>query len=101
MTRAPMPSAVRVGCHAYAIVRKPGISYNGECQFDSLQITVKARLRRSKAQEILLHEVLHACTHPTLNGGRKLTDEDFVDGVAPTLLQVIQDNPGLLEFLRT
>jgi hypothetical protein len=98
-----MPNSVKVGPHVYTIVRKSGadINFNGMCDFDTLQIWVKKRLRKSKAQEILLHEVLHACTHPSLNGNKKYQDEDFVDGVAPTLLQVMQENPDLLTYLTT
>lgn len=94
-----MPQTVKVGPHVYSVLRKSGIGYNGECSFDTLQIVVKTRLRRSKAQEILVHEILHACTHPSLNGSEKMQDEEFVDGVAPTLLQVLQDNPELIEYL--
>lgn len=94
-----MPSTVKVGPHVYSVVRKSGVDFNGFCEFNTLQICVKNRLRKSKAQEILLHEVLHACTHPSLNGDKPYKDEEFVDGVAPTLLQVLQDNPELLAYL--
>lgn len=96
---AEMPTTVKVGPHVYSVIRKSGINYNGCCEFNTLQITVKKRLRKSKAQEILLHEILHACTHPSLNGDKPYKDEEFVDGVTPTLLQVLQDNPELLEYL--
>jgi hypothetical protein len=96
---AEMPTTVKVGPHVYSVIRKSGINYNGICEFDTLQICVKKRLRKSKAQEILLHEILHACTHPSLNGDKPYKDEEFVDGVTPTLLQVLQENPKLLEYL--
>lgn len=98
MTKAPMPQSIKVGPHVYTVTRK-AMRPNGECDFDGVTINVKPRLRRGKAKEILLHEVLHACTHPSLNTDKKLTDEDFVTGVSPALLQVIQDNPDLLAFL--
>lgn len=98
---AEMPTTIKVGPHVYTVLRKPASAdwANGCCDFNTLQIVVRKRLRKSKAQEILLHECLHACTHPTLNGNKKYTDEDFVEGVAPVLLQVLQDNPELLEYL--
>jgi hypothetical protein len=34
-----------------------------------------------------------------MNGDKKYTDEDFVTAVAPMLLEVLRDNPGLLEYL--
>jgi hypothetical protein len=65
----------------------------------AIWMAVQPRLRRSKAQEVLLHEIMHALTHPTLCGGDKFTDEEFVTGVTPILLQVLQENPGLLSYL--
>lgn len=97
----PMPKTVKVGPHVYSVVRKAGMDCNGYCDFGALVIAVRPRLRRSKAQEILLHEVMHACTHPSLNGTKRYQDEDFVDGVTPTLLAVMQDNPELISYLTT
>ena len=71
----------------------------GHCGFDELQIWVRQGLRKSKAREILLHEVLHACTHPTMNCSGDHNDEDFVAAIAPVLLQVLQDSPELVEYL--
>lgn len=96
-----MPKSIKVGAHVYSVLRKPKVFTEelGECDFNTLQIFVKQRLRKSKAKEILIHECLHACTHPSLNSEKKWTDEDFVTAVAPVLLQVIQENPDLLEYL--
>jgi hypothetical protein len=70
----------------------------GECDFDALIIRVRKNLRKSKAQELLLHETIHACTDPSLKTGGH-TEEDFVNTLSPILLQVLQDNPKLLEYL--
>jgi hypothetical protein len=98
----PMPSSIKVGPHTYSILRKPSQAMGdslGNCDFTILEIWVKARLRRTKSQEILLHELLHACTHPSFNGDEKMDDESFVNAVAPVLLQVLQDNPELVSYL--
>jgi hypothetical protein len=95
----PMPTSVKVGPHIYAIVRQAASGGNGWCDFNALQIIVKPRLRRGKAREILLHEILHACTYPSLNGCGRYTDEEFVTGISPALLQVIVENPKLLAYL--
>ena len=94
-----MPKTVRVGPHTYSVVRKAASGELGSCDCNLLQICVRAKLRKSKARETLVHELLHACTHPSFLGNEKLTDEDFVTAVAPVLLQVLQDNPKLLEYL--
>ena len=98
-----MPKTIKVGAHTYAVLRKTKSQMNtdlGGCDTNTLQISVQQRLKKSKAKEILVHEVLHACTHPSFLGAEdKFTDEDFVTAVAPVLLQVIQDNPDLLAYL--
>ena len=102
MSAAPMPKSIKVGAHVYTVLRKPATALKeelGDCDFNTCQISVRQRLRKSKAREILIHELLHACTHPLVNDDKKHTDEDFVQAVSPVLLQVIQDNPELLEYL--
>jgi hypothetical protein len=94
-----MPDTIKVGCHVYTVVRSPLPDCLGDCDFDALRIRVRPRLRKSKAQETLLHEVLHACTDPSLKAG-KHAEEDFIETASPILLQVIQDNPGLLAYLQ-
>ena len=97
-----MPKTIKVGAHTYSVLRKTKAQMNtnlGECDCNLLQITVQQRLKKSKAKEILVHELLHACTHPSFLGNEKFTDEDFVTAVAPVLLQVIQENPELVAYL--
>jgi hypothetical protein len=98
-----MPKTVKVGTHVYTVLRKPKSQMPdgeiGGCDFDSLQIVVQKGLRRSKAKEILVHETLHTCTYPLLKDEKKRTDEQFITGVAPVLLQVLQDNPELVAYL--
>jgi len=62
----------------------------GYCDFDNLEIWIIKGLRRTKAEEILVHEIIHATTHPSFNGHDKLDDETFVTAVAPVLLGVIK-----------
>ena len=96
-----MPKTVKVGAHVYTVLRKPASMLKeqlGECDFDKLIICVRKQLRKSVAKETLLHEVLHATTYPSLNE-KTATDEDFVTAMSPVLLQVLQENPDLLEYL--
>ena|ERR1700677_2215579 len=97
-----MPAAVKVGPHVYKVLRKSKSQMPddlGSCDCSLLQIWVRQRLRKSKAQEIFLHEALHACLHSVANGGSKNEEEDFVEALSPVLLQVLQDNPELVEYL--
>lgn len=102
--KVPLPKTVRVGPHTYTILRqRKAVLGNdiGKCHYDGLQICIRHGLPRSKAQEVLMHELLHACTYPTLAEGTALSDEQFVDGIAPTLLQVLRENPDLVAYLRS
>jgi hypothetical protein len=99
-----MPKTAKVGPHVYSVLRKPtsalGTENLGHCDSSSLQIWIKERLRRSKAQEILLRELLHAIVLQALDTTKKHDDESYVVVVtAPILLQVIQDNPDLIAYL--
>lgn len=97
-----MPAKIKVGPHVYSVIRKPSSAMgnnNGYCKADALEIWVRQRLKRSKASEVLLHECLHATTHPVLIQGGKYDDEEFITSIAPVLLQVLQDNPELVEYL--
>lgn len=95
-----MPQTVKIGPHVYSIVRKSKseLSDHGECDYNTLQISIRKRLRLSKTQEVLLHELLHGCGYPNLTAGT-FEEEKFVDGISPNLLQVLKDNPDLLAYL--
>ena len=95
-----MPKSIKVGAHVYTILRKPKSEFKdqGECDSDAVQIIVRKGLKRSVAKETLLHELLHACSYPSFID-KWTNDEDFVLAITPVLLQVIQDNPELLEYL--
>ena len=67
----------------------------GTCNYDTGRLSLQTGMLLSKEQEVVLHEVLHACGYPTLCG----KDEEFVDTIAPSLLQVLRDNPSLVEYL--
>lgn len=97
-----VPSTIKIGAHQYRILRKTKAELKGnlgECDFDNITISLRHHLRKNKLQEILLHEILHACTYPHLVGHKSIADELFVESVAPVLTQVLQDNPGLISFL--
>ena len=93
-----MPESIKVGPHVYEVVRKTPNGDHGLCNPAALQIGVKRGLKRSLAQDALLHETLHACV-PTSLSEKNHSEEDFVTGITASLLGVLQDNPELLEYL--
>lgn len=103
-----MPQSVKVGCHVYRVISTPaaqmpktnGMPDCGYTKFNQLEILIKRSMRRSKTQEVLLHEIQHTCTYPDFIGKRAL-DEEFIDHVSPKLLAVMKDNPELMSYLTT
>jgi hypothetical protein len=101
-----IPRTVKVGPHVYQILRVPLPELPdalGDSNFDLLRVRIRKNLRASKVREILIHELLHLCTYPSFTGAYetdpKLDAEEFVNAVAPTLLQVLRDNPELVAYL--
>jgi predicted SprT family Zn-dependent metalloprotease len=101
-----IPHTIKVGPHVYSVVRKTGEEMPealGDTDFDANEIRIRKNMRKTKSQEIVLHELLHACTYPSFTGAyegeEKLMTEEFVNAVAPVLLQVLKDNPKLVEYL--
>jgi hypothetical protein len=97
-----LPSTVKVGPHVYQVVRKskeqmPDVL--GYCDFTQTSIWLLRGMNLSKTREILVHELLHACTYPTFCGEEKFSDEEFVNAVAPVWLNVLRENPKLVQYL--
>lgn len=92
-----MPRSVKVGPHSYTIIRKVIRKEDGWCDFQNLQILIQKRLKRSRAQVTLVHEILHACNPNPHEAVQE--EEALVTGVAPVLLDVLQINPDLVAYL--
>ena len=102
-----IPHTIKVGPHVYSIVRKTVEEMPdalGNTDFDTNEIRIRKNMRKTKSQEVLLHELLHTTTYPSFTGvyegEEKLMTEEFVNAVAPVLLQVLKDNPKLVGYLR-
>lgn len=97
-----MPSTVRVGVHEYRLVRKSRKQLGGDlgrCDSNILELAIANRLKKTVAQETLFHEVIHACHYPSFIGKENITEEGITEAEAPVLLQVLRDNPPLVEYL--
>ena len=103
MAKADMPKTAKIGPHVYRVERWPaskipeidGNEANAFHDPDGLLIVVRQRLRRSKAQEFTVHEFLHS-----IWPAGDPREEENVTSLAPRLLQLVQDNPELVEYLR-
>ena len=102
VSKIDMPKTVRVGPHDYSILRKPASVMKdtlGHCDSSTLQIWVKQRLRKSKSQEILIHELFHAMTLQALDTTKQHDDEAYIVVLAPLMLQMLRENPQLVAYL--
>jgi hypothetical protein len=97
-----MPAKVTLQPHTYTVLRKrradmpliDGEKPNGYVDADALEIGILKGLRLSKAQELLVHENLH----PLWPQGFGF-EEEIITQLAPRLLQWLQDNPELVQYL--
>lgn len=114
------PKSVRIGPHVYKILysQKSWRKYLGktaEKQYAGKTHTLRNRIfinafsmSLSQQQETLLHEILHAVLAVTgwtddeygwPTESRDLIEEHLIRQVAPIFLQILQDNPDLVEWL--
>ena len=64
-------------------------SYIGSCDYMSSEIQVIKGLTKTRKEQTLVHEILHACFH---EAGFNEQDEDVVNRVGIVLYQVLKDN---------
>lgn len=99
------PLKIRVGMHVYTIrastkkIVLDDAELNGYCDPDELVIRLRKSMRRSKARDILWHEVGHAASAAVGCPIPYNSEEKFIHAVFPMLLQVLRENPGLTMFL--
>jgi hypothetical protein len=104
------PKTIKVGSRIYKVSarRRDLHRTQSEIQQSVLGATMNHRLKihldkkaaAGVVQETLLHEVLHAVTEFTgLDDNLGESEEDFVNRLSPVLLQVLRDNPELVEYL--
>lgn len=97
------PRRVQVGPHSYRIAlldaALPDAGCDGICSKDRLQIALYAEQGATKVADTLLHELGHAVLATV-----KL-EEDIEEAVClalgPGLLQLIRDNPRLVDWVRS
>lgn len=103
----PPPSQVEVGPYTYRIEFRD--SKLMEKHFHDLGwsfgaqqiIIVDAGLTGNRVRETVLHELMHACQDAKDRDGveEPMTADEFIERTAPTLIEVLQRNPQLVEWL--
>lgn len=112
------PTSVRVAAYTYevrydeaAVSEARALELEpvmGHCNHETLRITVRGDVAEPNVQQILLHEVLHACVWAAGSmvdlatkgdDPEEAAEEAVIRTTAPVLWQVLRDNPGLLRYL--
>jgi hypothetical protein len=107
------PSRVVTGNHAWTVkytqkalkaaIADAGETLSGYTNFGDLVITVDGNMPESRVQEILLHEVMHACLYSVGEVNDLIKGDDDEEGVirplAPALLHTLVTNEGLRRYL--
>jgi hypothetical protein len=101
------PRSVKVGATPYSVRYSSRLSDNGEVgstTFISQSIELLPGQGPDYERDTLLHEVLHAVVFNTnlrsMEGWREDgREEAIVQALAPVLLQVLRENPRLIDYL--
>lgn len=102
------PTQVQVGVFLYNVIysheeiqlvsAQEGQSLVGFVDHHSLVIIVNDAAEEQVIRSTLLHEVLH-CLWKDVGIGADMMQEDSVGCLTPRLLQLLRENPVLLEYL--
>ena len=97
-----LPESVRVGPIIYKIVLSPNMhegrnDLDGAIRYSAETIEIDGSVADATAVQTLWHEILHAILQ---HAGRRKHSERWVDSTAYGLMQVVVDNPELIEITR-
>lgn len=94
-----MLKRLKVGSSVYSVEMKSPIdvaeSYCGFIHYNKRKILLDKSLHGAELAETLMHEVVHGIDREI----RLHLDEDSADRLARMMIQVIQDNPKLVEII--
>lgn len=100
------PSTIQVGPYQWTVrFVKTGDEF-GEIIYRPLELRIGEDLPPDQVKETMLHEIFHATmfvggggTSGPVMHGETMTDDQFIEQSAPTMLQVFRDNPDLVKWL--
>lgn len=100
------PSTIKAGPFTWNVrFVKTGDAF-GEIVYRPLELRIAPDLPPDQLKETMLHELLHASmfvggggTSGPVIHGEEMTDDQFIEAAAPTMLQIFRDNPELVAWL--
>jgi len=101
---ATTPRKIKIAPYIYTVQEVPKLPDAGSCETDYETITVSGNQTDTQKADTLLHESLHGVFNQGLGDQLKELDKGLEETLcaflAPRLLAIIRDNPGLIEFLK-
>src|SRR5438105_2831345 len=99
-----MPRVVYVGPHDLRVRVLTNMNVAGQANIDQGEILVRKDLSPSNRRDTLLHELLHAISYhsgnrATVLDGDSDLEERIIVTLSPWILQMLQGNPSLVEYL--
>lgn len=91
-----LPKQVKIGAVTYEVQYEPRLADDalmGQIRLLEGVIAIRPNMSKTMEQITLLHEMTHAML---FQAGEKEHDEQVIDIIAHGVVQVIQDNEGLL-----
>ena len=101
-----MPDKVKVDCVTYAIAKVEGPiiidnrSCKGSVDYNTTQIKILDMLGESQAKVTLAHEIAHAIFYERGLNLKETDEETIVDEIGKALIQIIRDNPIIVEYFK-
>lgn len=93
-----IPGRIEIGPLVYR-VRRADLDDFGRCDPDDFTILLRRRMSPETTREVLFHELLHACLAACDLDWSAKKEETVVKRLSPVLLDVLQRNDRLVEFL--
>lgn len=99
-----MPRVVYVGPHDLRVRVLKRLDVAGQANIDQGEILIRNDLSPSNRRDTLLHESLHAVAYhsglrTTVLDGDSDLEERIIVTLSPWILQLLQRNPSLVEYL--
>lgn len=101
---ATTPKKLKVAPYVYDVVKVQAMPDAGACESSFQTILLSTTQTDDQQRDTLIHEALHTLFNQGLGDQLKELDKGLEETLcaflAPRLLGLLRDNPGLVEFLK-
>lgn len=102
-----MISSIKIDTAVYSVstTQRPIIvdrrECRGSCDFEKNEILIMESSGESRKKTTLMHEIMHALAHERgIDLSRADSEETFCDEIGRAFLQIVRDNPDLVEYIK-